>query len=210
MTRLLIAEDSPLFLAGLERIAEKATDIRIAGIARSPEEALELAGNRVGDVFLLDSQLSAGILELVKSIVELQSGPAVVVLCREGEGGGAVRFLRAGAASYLTQDEIPDHLVPAIRRAAGGGRYVSQKQAEYLALYLAESDDAVAHERLSDREFQVLCGLGGGKLVKEIAAELGISPKTVSTYRVRILRKLVLDSTADLVRYVVEHRLDQI
>jgi DNA-binding NarL/FixJ family response regulator len=118
-----------------------------------------------------------------------------------------MRALQAGAAGYLTKDHSPEQLLEAVRRVARGGRYVSATLAERLAGLVDSAGTRSPHERLSDREFEVLRALGGGMTVKDAAAQLNLSAKTVSTYRARLLEKMGLKSKADLVRYVMEHEL---
>jgi len=119
----------------------------------------------------------------------------------------AIRLLRLGASGYLTKDHSPDELVSAVRRVAAGRKYISPSLAEVLATQLDVDAGAPPHEVLSDREFQVLVSLANGQTVTEIARELELSPKTVSTYRSRILKKMGLSSSADLIRYALEHNL---
>ena len=118
-----------------------------------------------------------------------------------------MRALRSGAAGYLTKDRSPEQLVHAIRRVARGGKYVSETLAERLAGLVDNGKAQAPHERLSDREFEVLRALGSGMTVKDVAQQLNLSSKTVSTYRTRLLDKMGLESKADLVRYVVSHDL---
>ncbi len=131
----------------------------------------------------------------------------VLVLSVHPEEQYAVRALRAGAAGYLTKDHSPEQLIEAIRRVHRGGKYVSPTLAERLATDLAAGGPHAAHELLSHREYDVLCLLGSGRTVKEISAELDLSPKTVSTYRARVLEKMRLAGNADLVRYAARHGL---
>jgi two-component system, NarL family, invasion response regulator UvrY len=131
----------------------------------------------------------------------------VLVLSVHPEDQYAVRALRSGAAGYLTKDHSPEELVAAIRKVHRGGKYVSPSLAEKLAAGLEIGAAGAAHETLSDREYDVLCLLGSGQTVKEIAGGLGLSPKTVSTYRARILEKMKLATNADLVRYAAQHGL---
>ena len=119
----------------------------------------------------------------------------------------AVRALKAGAAGYLTKDSAPAELITAIRRVAAGGIYITAALAETLAVHLRSKTDEPPHERLSDREFEVLRRIGAGKTVGEIAEELFLSPNTISTYRARLLEKLNLRSTAELIHYAITNRL---
>jgi two-component system, NarL family, invasion response regulator UvrY len=131
----------------------------------------------------------------------------VLVLSVHPEEQYALRALRAGARGYLTKDHSPGELVAAVRKVHAGGRYVSASLAERLAADLSTGADGLPHERLSDREFEVLCLLGSGRTVTDIAGTLSLSVKTVSTYRARLLEKIPASSNAELVRYVVAHGL---
>jgi DNA-binding NarL/FixJ family response regulator len=131
----------------------------------------------------------------------------VLVLSVHPEDQWAVRALRAGAAGYLTKDHSPEQLIEAIRRVYRGGKYVTAALAEKLATGLEAGGSATPHETLSDREYEVLRALGTGLSVKDVAGRLNLSPKTVSTYRTRILEKMQMRTNADLVRYVRDHAL---
>jgi DNA-binding NarL/FixJ family response regulator len=160
------------------------------------------------DVLLLDiSMPGPGFLETMDSVRQKYPEIRVLVVSMHPEERWATRAFQAGAAGYLTKAHSAEELADAIRRVHEGGRYVTPTMAERLASHLGPGGEAVGHEGLSRREYQVLCLLGSGKMVKSAAKELGVSPKTVSTYRTRILEKLALRSTADLIRYVVEHDL---
>jgi DNA-binding NarL/FixJ family response regulator len=131
----------------------------------------------------------------------------VLVLSVHPEDQYALRVLRAGAFGYLTKDSAPDELVNAIRKVVSGGRYVSELMAERLALEIGADTSKLPHETLSDREFQVLRLMATGKPVTAIAEELNLSPKTISTYRARVLAKMNLETTAELIHYAVQHHL---
>jgi two-component system invasion response regulator UvrY len=159
------------------------------------------------DVVMLDLTLpDRSGLDLLKDLQRERRPPAVVVLTMHPEEQYAVRALRAGAAAYLEKASAPEELVAAVRKVASGDRYVTSSLAELLAESLSGTSGA-PHEALSDREYQVLCRLAAGRSLKDIAAELFLSPTTVATYRSRILTKLGLGTTAEIVRYAVDHRL---
>jgi DNA-binding NarL/FixJ family response regulator len=146
-------------------------------------------------------------LDLLREVKQRHPRTRVLVLSGHAEDEYAVRALRAGASGYVAKERSPQELLAAIRKAQGGGRYVSPTLAEQLAAGVADDGDAVPHAALSDREYQVLQLLGAGLSVKEIGGRLGLSAKTVSTYRQRILEKLALKTTADLIRYAVQRHL---
>jgi DNA-binding NarL/FixJ family response regulator len=157
---------------------------------------------------LLDVTMpGAPFTETLRRLREEHPTVRILVLSAHPEDQWAVRALRGGASGYLTKDHSPEQLLDAIRRVHRGGRYVSPTLAERLAAQLGQDFVGAPHEQLSDREFDVLRGLGTGRTVKEVAAALGLSPKTVSTYRTRLMEKLGFATNADLVRYSAEHGL---
>ncbi len=209
MIRLLIADDHEVVRAGLRRAVEGHPDISVVGEAGSGDEALAELESRPVDVLVLDiSMPGPGFMKTMERIQALPGAPSVLVLSVHAEEEWAVHALQAGAVGYLAKGRSTDQLVEAIRRVDGGGRYITPSLAEQLASRLGSEAQGPPHAVLSDREFQVLCLLGSGKRAKQVAAELGLSPKTISTYRARILEKLKFDRTADLVRYVTEHGLE--
>jgi DNA-binding NarL/FixJ family response regulator len=146
-------------------------------------------------------------LELVREIKSVRPKLPILMLSVHPEDQYAIRALKAGVAGYLNKESAPEQLVQAIERIVAGGRYISPSLAEALAASVGGNTDALPHEALSDREFTVLLRIGAGKSVSEIADELGLSVKTVSTYRARILEKMNMSSNADLIRYVIDHKL---
>jgi DNA-binding NarL/FixJ family response regulator len=208
MIRILIVDDHPIVRAGLRRIAEDDRAITVTGEAASGDDALLALRDTVADVVLLDvSMPGAPFTESLRRLRELHPTVRVLVLSAHPEDQWAVRALRGGASGYLTKDHSPEQLLDAIRRVHRGGRYVSPTLAERLAAQLGQEFVGAPHEQLSDREFDVLRGLGTGRSVKEVAAVLGLSPKTVSTYRTRLMEKLGFGTNADLVRYAAEYGL---
>jgi two-component system, NarL family, invasion response regulator UvrY len=206
--RLLIADDHPIVREGLRRIAADQPGISVLAEAASANEALErLAGTAV-DVMLLDvSMPGPTFIEVLQQVRRDHPSVKVLVLSVHPEDQWAVRALRAGAAGYLTKDHSPEQLIEAIRRVYRGGKYVTAALAEKLATGLEAGGAATPHEGLSDREYEVLRALGSGLSVKDVAGRLSLSPKTVSTYRTRILEKMQMRTNADLVRYVRDHAL---
>ena len=208
MIRLAIADDHPIVRQGLRRIASEGAGISVVGEAPTAAELFRLLARAAVDVVLLDvSMPGSTFVETLKDLREKHPTVKVLVLSVHPEDQWAVRALRAGAAGYLTKDHSPEQLVDAIRRVARGGKYVSEMLAENLAGLVDNGRAGSPHERLSDREFEVLRALGSGMAVKDVAEQLNLSAKTVSTYRARLLEKMGLKSRADLVRYVVEHEL---
>jgi DNA-binding NarL/FixJ family response regulator len=208
MIRLAIADDHPIVREGLRRIASGGAGITVTGEASTAAELFRLLTGAAVDVVLLDvSMPGSTFVATLKELREKHPSVKVLVLSVHPEDQWAMRALRAGAAGYLTKDHSPEQLVEAIRRVARGSRYVSGTLAEKLAGLVDEAGTRSPHERLSDREFEVLRALGSGMAVKEVAEQLDLSAKTVSTYRARLLEKMGLKSRSDLVRYVVEHEL---
>jgi two-component system invasion response regulator UvrY len=206
--RLFIADDHPVVRAGLRGIIEGEPDFEVVGEACDGGDMLARIGRTPAEVLLLDvSMPGPGFLEVLGGLRQDHPRLAVLVLSVHPEDQYAVRALRAGAAGYLTKDHSPEELVAAIRKVHRGGKYVSPSLAEKLAVGLEIGVSGWPHERLSNREYDVLCLLGSGRTVKEIASKLTLSPKTVSTYRARVLEKMKLATNADLVRYAAQHGL---
>jgi two-component system, NarL family, invasion response regulator UvrY len=208
MIRLFIADDHPVVRAGLRGIVEAEPGLEVVGEATNGDDLLATIGRTPAEVLLLDvSMPGPGFLEVLRDLKRDHPRVVVLVLSVHPEDQYAVRALRAGAAGYLTKDHSPEELVAAVRKVHRGGKYVSPSLAEKLAVGLEIGGGGWPHDHLSNREYDVLCLLGSGQTVKEIAGGLGLSPKTVSTYRARILEKMKLVSNADLVRYAAQHGL---
>ncbi|MEO8140664.1 MAG: response regulator transcription factor [Gemmatimonadota bacterium] len=206
--RVFIADDHPIVRQGLCRIVEADAGMSIAGEAGDAESLLAGLATSAADLVLLDVSMPGGrFLETLGTLRERHPTVRVLVLSVHPEDQWAVRALRAGASGYLTKDHSPDQLLEAIRRVYRGGKYVSPTLAEQLASQLDGEGKRAPHELLSDREFEVMRRLGSGQTVTEIARELGISAKTVSTYRTRILQKMAAETNADLVRYAARFGL---
>ena len=208
MLKVIICDDHPIVRAGMQKIIEKAGDIVVQAEVGSGPELLEKLRAERFDVVILDISLpgTSG-LDVLKSLQGLVHRPPVIVLSMHPEEQYATRALKAGASGYLQKESAPGELVTAVRKIARGGKYVTPSLAERLAGELVGPGDRAPHELLSDREYQVLCLLASGKGIKEIALELSLSAPTIATYRSRVMTKLSLGSTVDLVRYALEHRL---
>jgi two-component system invasion response regulator UvrY len=208
MIRVAIADDHPIVREGLRRIVSDDGGITVTGEASSAVELFRLLGAAIVDVILLDvSMPGRTFIDTLKDLRREHPSVKVLVISAHPEDQWAMRSLQAGAAGYLTKDPSPEQLVLAIRRVARGGKYVSETMAERLAGMVDAGSSRAPHEALSDREFEVLRALGSGMLVKDVAAQLRLSSKTVSTYRTRLQEKMGLKTNADLVRYVVAHGL---
>lgn len=208
MIRVLVADDHQIVRNGVQRLLGESPDARVVALAANGREVLQTLANTAVDVLVLDIGMPGiPFLELLRQLREQYPRVRIVILSAHAEDEYAVRALKGGASGYVTKERSPDDLLDAIRRAYAGGRYVSPTLAQRLASMVVEEEDRPGHAALSDREYQVLQLLGAGRSAKEIAAQLGLSVKTVSTYRARLLEKLDLKSTADLIRYAIEHRL---
>jgi len=208
MIRVLVADDHPVVRVGLREILTQKRDKAVLGEAGTGAEVLKLVALKAWDVIVLDVTLpDRSGLDVLKEIKRERPKLPILILSAYPEEEYAVRALRAGAAGYVTKKASPEELVRAVRRLAQGLRYMSPAAAEELIGALGNGLDQAPHERLSDREYQVLCLLGSGKSVGQIAQELERSVKTISTYRARILEKMEMQSNAQLVHYVLQRRL---
>jgi DNA-binding NarL/FixJ family response regulator len=208
MIRVLIADDHAVVRQGLKQILQDTREMVVAGEALNGQEVLEKVRTEAWDVVVLDIAMPGRSgLDILKELKSERPKLPVLVLSMYAEDQFAVRVLRAGASGYLTKDSAPDELVKAVRKVVSGGRYVSPFLAEKLAFEINTDSSQLPHETLSDREFQVLRLIATGKTVKEIAAELSLSVKTISTYRARIRQKMNLTTNAELIHYAIRNRL---
>jgi DNA-binding NarL/FixJ family response regulator len=205
---VLIADDHAVVRKGLKQILGESSDMMVGGEAADASEALSKVRSGTWDVLVLDLRLPGrNGVDTLKDVHRSCPSLPVLVFSMHAEEQYALRVLRAGASGYLTKESAPDELVRAIRKVASGGKYVNPRVVELWAENLGAADPAPAHTALSDREFQVLRGIASGRTPGEIARELSLSVKTVSTYRSRILDKLHLTSTAQVMHYALEHSL---
>jgi DNA-binding NarL/FixJ family response regulator len=208
MIKVLLADDHPVVRRGLRQILAETPDLLASGEASSVEEVRAAVQEQRWDVVVLDISLRGGNgIELISEIRRLRPEARVLILTVHPEDQYAVRAIRAGAAGFMNKESAPEKLTDAIRKIASGGRYVSPALAETLASVLAGDDGEEPHRRLSDREFEILKLLGSGKTVSEVAAQLTLSVKTVSTHRTRILRKMNMTTGAQLTHYALRNRL---
>jgi two-component system, NarL family, invasion response regulator UvrY len=208
VTRVLIADDHPIVREGVRRVLQAAAEIEVVGEVGRSDDVVPAVGKLAPDVLVLDiSMPGPDFLTVLAELARTHPAVHTLILSAHPEEDFAVRALRAGALGYLTKGYAPKDLVEAVRWVSLGRRYITPVLAERLALGLSGDDAVLPHERLSGREFEVLRLLAAGRSLKEIAAQLGINPKTVSTFRARVLQKLALHTNADLVRYALEHHL---
>lgn len=207
MIRVLIADDHPIVRQGLKQILADTRDIVVGGEAVNGTQVLHQVRTEKWDVVVLDLNMPGPSgLDLIKTLVSENPNLPILVLSMYPEEQFAVRVLKAGAAGYLNKDSFPEALVTAIRKVNSGGKYISAAAAEQLASEL-QGKRGTLPATLSDREFQVLRMMAAGKTVSTIAKEMGLSVKTISTYRARLLEKLRLKNNAELVRYAIEKNL---
>lgn len=208
MTRVLIADDHEVVRHGLKRLLEDELGRLKFGEANNSQEAIALLAKQAWDIVLLDINMPGRSgLDVLDEIKHLQPGIPVLVLSAFPEADYAIRALKMGAAGYLSKQSASDELIAAFRKVQSGGRYVTASLAERLAATLGGDLAQKPHEALSNRELQVLRLIASGKTLKEIAADLSLSEKTVGTYRGRIAEKLALASNVELTRYALQHRL---
>ena len=207
MIRVLLADDHGLVREGLRGILAKGADIEVAAEAANGDEVLALVRKHDFDLALLDlSMPGLSGLALIRRVKAEKPKLRILVLSMHGEAQYAARALKAGASGYLTKDSAASQLLGAIRKIAAGGVQISEAAAARL-IGASAGGDAPLHDALSDREYEVLRRIVAGGTVTDIAEALNVSVKTISTHKARILQKLNLSGTADLVRYAIEHGL---
>ncbi|MBI3526565.1 MAG: response regulator transcription factor [Betaproteobacteria bacterium] len=208
MTRALIVDDHTITRAGLRRILSDTAQSIIVGEAANGAEAMELIMSQQWDIVMLDISLpDRSGLEVLKSIKNARPALPVLVLSMYPVDQYALRVLRAGGAGYLTKESAPDQLLEAVRRVTAGMRYITSEVAECIAQDWNRNPVQSVHETLSDREFEVMRLIASGRSVGDIAKDLSLSVKTVSTYRARVLQKLRLRHNAELTHYAVVNNL---
>jgi len=208
MIKILIADDHTLFREGLKHIMAEYTDLIVADEASNGQEVLEKIWNNDYDMVLLDITMPGMTgLEALKQLKNDKPKLPVLILSMHPEEQYAVRVIRAGASGYLRKESAPDELITAIRQISKGRKYITPSLAEKLAFVVEADSEKAPHDILSDREYQVLRMIAEGKTVKYIAKELSLSAKTVSTYRTRIMEKMKMKTNAELMHYVIKHRL---
>ncbi len=208
MMKILVADDHPVVREGLKQILLGMPDTIVLDEAGSSQEVLDKVWKNDYDVILLDISLpDRSGLETLRELKRAKHDLRVLVITVHPEEQYAVRAIRAGASGYLTKESAPDELVAAIKTVSLGRKYISSSLAEKLAFALEVDAGEPLHEALSDREYQVMCMLASGKTPTEIAREVMLSVKTISTYRSRILNKMRMKSSAELIHYAVKHRL---
>jgi DNA-binding NarL/FixJ family response regulator len=208
MIKVIIADDHKIIREGLKRYLLEASEIVVADEATNGQEVIKKAAENECDVVLLDiSMPGMNGLTILKQLKINQPDIHVLILSMHSEEEYAERSLKAGAAGYLTKNVEPDELIAAIRKVSTGKNYITTTLGERLASTLGARFNNLPHETLSDREYEVICLIATGKTLTEIAVELSLSKKTISTHRVHILEKMKMHSNAQLIHYAIQNHL---
>jgi two-component system, NarL family, invasion response regulator UvrY len=208
MIRILIADDHPIVRKGLIEILAESKDIFTIDEASGGQEVLDKVGNNQYDVVVLDlSMPGLSGMDVLKQLKSEKKAVRTLVLSRYPEDQYALRVIKAGADGFLTKQSVPQELVSAIKKVASGGKYVSPSLAEEMVVFLGNDSDKKPHERLSDREFQVMLGIAAGQTTREIADEMSLSINTISTYRLRVLKKMRVNNNAKIMHYALKEGL---
>jgi two-component system, NarL family, invasion response regulator UvrY len=206
--RIMLVDDHPIVRRGVSEILARAFPLATIQEVGTGTEAIGFAGAEAWDIIILDLTLPDGSgLDVLKRIREMHSRLPILILSMHTADQFARRAIAAGASGYLTKDTADEELVAAVTRLMRGGRYFGPQVLEHVVLGMYPDRDERPHERLSDREYQVLRMIGSGRTVSEIAEALTLSVKTVSTYRARVLEKMDMRTNAELTHYVVRHGL---
>jgi DNA-binding NarL/FixJ family response regulator len=210
MINVLITDDHPVVRRGIRQILEDDGRIGLINEAADGKELIRKLAHQKYDVILLDiSMPGRSGLELISQIKKIQSSAAVLILSIHSEEIYAIQALKSGASGYLAKSSAPEELIRAIIKVSEGQRYISSSLAENLADSAVTNGSKPIHDLLSAREMEVLVLFSEGKTVAQVALELSLSPKTISTYRQRLLEKLKLHTTADLIRYSILESLKE-
>ncbi len=209
--KILIADDHAIVREGLKQIAAEEEDILVAGEAEDAGKLMELLEKEKWDLVILDINMpgKSG-LEALKDIKHLYPQLPVLILSMFSEDQYGLRAIKAGASGYLKKVSAPEELVTAIRKIVSGGKYINPSLAEKLAEKFGETGKEYLHQKLSDREYQIMCNIALGKTAEEIAKAFSLSINTVYSYRNRILEKMSMRSNVELTRYAVQNRLIEI
>ena len=210
MINVLITDDHPVVRRGIRQILEDDERIGLINEAADGKELIRKLADQKYDVILLDiSMPGRSGLELIIQVKKIQSSAAVLILSIHSEEMYAIQALKSGASGYLVKSSAPEELIRAIIKVSEGQRYISSTLAENLAESAVTNGSKPIHDLLSAREMEVLVLFSKGKTVAQVALELSLSPKTISTYRQRLLEKLKLHTTADLIRYSILESLKE-
>ena len=208
MYRVLVADDHGVVRRGISQILEETSEFRVTTEATNAEELLELVGKGKWDALILDLNMPGrGGLDVLKDIHRRLPRLPILVLSMHDEKQFAPRVIKAGASGYMNKESAPNELLKALRKIITGGKYISEAVAETLASDLQHSQPGPPHVSLSDREFEVFQLIASGKSVSQIAVQISLSVKTVSTYRQRLMEKMGMKTNAELTRYAIKNNL---
>jgi len=208
MIKVLLVDDHTIVRKGIRQLLEDTSDIKVAGEAKNAEEMFMLIKNDAFDMVILDISLPgrSGI-DALKQLKKVNPNLPVLILSMHPENQYALRVMKSGAAGYLTKESAPEEMINAVRKIHKGKKYISANLAEELANFLNGNTIQLPHQKLTDREYEVLMRIAEGKSLTAIANNLSLSVKTISTYRSRILKKLNKENNSELVKYVMEYNL---
>jgi DNA-binding NarL/FixJ family response regulator len=208
MIKVLIADDHAIVREGLKQILVDIPDMEVVGEASSGDEALKFIRREGWNVMLLDIAMPGkNILELIKLVKHQSPNLPILILSMYPEDQYAIRMLRAGADGYLTKESAPEQLVAAIRKVANGGKYISPAMTEKLIAELNPIQKIPLHATLTDREFQVFTGICSGESMTDLARQMTLSIKTISTYRTRLMKKMNMSKNAEIIYYAFKNDL---
>jgi DNA-binding NarL/FixJ family response regulator len=209
--KILIADDHAIVREGLKQIVAEEKDMIVAGEAENAETIMKLLEKEKWSIVILDINMPGrNGLEILKDIKQLYPDLPVLILSMFSEEQYGIRAIKAGASGYLKKVSAPDELVKAIRKIVNGGKYITETLADKLADTLGQIKNELPHEKLSDREFEIMCSIALGKSAEEISEELSISVNTFYTYRNRILEKMSMKSNVELTQYAIRTKLIEI
>jgi DNA-binding NarL/FixJ family response regulator len=207
-TRVLIADDHAMFREGLKQVLSRTSDLVVVDEAGDAHQILDKVRKSDFDVIILDISMPGGDgIDVLKQLKQMKPRLHILVLSMYPEDQYAFRAIKAGASGYLTKNKASQELIEAIRKIASGRRYISADVAEQLAIDIEKDSHRPLHQKLSDREYQVMCLIASGKTVKEIADKLSLSTSSISTLRARILRKFDMKTSAEITHYAIKHDL---
>ncbi|WP_031438292.1 response regulator [Methylobacter tundripaludum] len=208
MIKVLIVDDHAIVRQGLKQILADIPDMEVFGEAASGDEALRFIRDQGWNIMLLDIAMPGkNVMELIKLAKHQSPHIPILILSMYPEDQYAIRMLRAGADGYLTKESAPEQLVEAIRKVAKGGKYISPAMTEKLIAELNPNQEIPLHNTLTDREFQVFCGICAGKSITDLAQQMTLSIKTISTYRTRLMKKMNMSKNAEIIHYAFKNDL---
>jgi len=208
MIKVFIADDHAVVRSGIKQILSEESDIKVVGEASNTDEIMKHLYDQNWDILILDITMPGqNGLDAIMEIKQRKPDLKILILTMHSEEEVAIRALKTGASGFLNKDSVPGELIKAVKKVYEGGKYISSSIAESIALSFEKSKPNMPHEDLSDREFQIMCLIASGNSLNQIADNLSISVKTVSTYRSRILEKMNMKSNVELTHYAIRHKL---